>query len=62
MRILFYLVFILICIFHKCDNPLKSEDINKPKNFSLNQSWDGIELTWDDNNKYEDGYNIFRNN
>jgi len=62
MRILFYLVFILICIFHKCDNPLKSEDINKPKNFSLNQSWDGIELIWDDNNKYEDGYNIFRNN
>ena len=62
MRNLFYLIVCVFFIFLQCDNPFTSEDINKPKNFSINQSWDGIALTWDDNNEYEDGYYIFRNN
>jgi len=57
MTLIFLILFLI-----NCDNPFKSEDINKPKNFSINQSWDGIALTWDDNNEYEDGYYIFRNN
>jgi len=62
MKIYFCLVISVILALVQCENPFSSEDIYTPKNFSINQSWDGILLTWDDNNKYEDGYNIYRNN
>jgi len=62
MKIYFYLVICVILALVQCENPFSSEDIYTPKNFFISQSWDGILLTWDDNNKYEDGYNIYRNN
>jgi hypothetical protein len=62
MKIYFYLVICVILTIVQCENPFSSEDIYAPKNFSISQSWDGILLTWNDNNKYEDGYDIFRNN
>jgi len=62
MRFLFYLVAVSFLLLVRCDNPFLTKDINKPENLTLDQAWDGIEITWDDNNDYEDGYDIFRNN